>query len=148
MELGRYFSADDFNEYVSELKGFVQKMIDVGIDPTATELFDDIPFVMWYHSSQEFRSLFNTIEETLSILDGEVEDYWDNPFSKSLFTYKKKNGSLYPYVKRWYDWLNYNNEQYEKQFGNYEYLYTIENGIEEQAFDINNEPIQVIKQRS
>ena len=142
MELGRYFSANDINEYLSELRLFAENLKEV-----IGEI--ELPQVSWDTPLAEIKNVFNEIEEIIYSLDGYVPEVlgWENPYSVDApFVFDKKNGAIYPYVKRWYDWLNYNIEEYNKRFGNYEYLYTIENGIEEQAFDINNEPIQVEKE--
>lgn len=142
MELGRYFSANVINEYLAALRLFAEKLKEV-----IGEI--ELPQVSWGTSLAEMKNVFNEIEEAIYSLDGYVPEVlgWENPYSVDTpFVFERKNGSLYPYIKRWYNWLNYNNEEYNKRFGNYEYLYTIENGVEEQAFDINNEPIQVKKE--
>lgn len=145
MELGRYLSADVFNTYINELKAFLSELQTIGdLDGiTVSEVAAALPQVEWSTSPGSIRELFNNMENDLNTIDVETGNLWDNPYSKPAFQYQKKNGSLYPYVKRWFDWLNYNFKKYDEYFGNKYYVYTIENGQPEQLYDLSGEPIQV-----
>ena len=139
MELGRYLTADKLNEFLSEFESFVNNF-----DELQTSII--LPRVSWNTSTNELINVFNEIETEVDAIHYFVIDYWDNPFHSDVYEFKRKNGMLYPYVKRWFDWLNYNIEEYNKRFGNSECLYTIENGVEEQVFDVSNMLIRVKKE--
>ena len=98
--------------------------------------------VPWDMSPFEIKSsVFDKTEKILYDIDSIVD--WVNPYSRELFEYTAKNGMLYPFVKRWFDWYEYNegiiNREYEKQ----QYLFVSEPN--EQVYDINGDLILTLE---
>lgn len=141
MELGRYLTVNDFNGLSLDIGSIIQDLDYAGYNSSEkplVEIYKSLPTVNWYTQPTKIKSeIFDKMEKILYDIDGIVD--WVNPYSRDLFVYADKNGMLYPFVKRWFDWLDYNlgiiNGVYQKQ----QYLFT--NEPNEQVYDINGEPI-------
>lgn len=147
MELGRYLSAANLNEYLQSYRELLLTLKNNGnYDATSIDnIIAEIPVVNWYHSPWDMKNgIFNKIEFLLSCVDSEID--WINPYSKEHFEYAKNNGMLYPYVKRWYDWLKYNHDVVSGIEPMHQYLYCTE--PYEQIYDINGEPIITLEKYS
>ena len=140
MELGRLFSADNFHDWVSLTKYILDELTNAGYD-VPDDVYDTVD--LWLTKDWEsdvallndFRIVEYLIEEISRVLD------WVNPHTQGYYIFKRKNGRLYPYIKRWFDWVNYNKKIVNGEERKTEYLFTIENGQEEQLFDIRGNAI-------
>lgn len=143
MELGRYLSAANLNEFLQSYREFLLTLKNNSCyDSTSIDdMIAEIPVVNWYHLPRTIKTdIFDKIEFLFSYTDAEVD--WINLYSKEQFEYASNNGMLYPHVKRWYDWLNYNLSVVSGQEPKYQYLCCRnENEAFEQLYDINGEPI-------
>lgn len=145
MELGRYLTVNDFNELSSDIGGIIQSLDFADYDSPENpwiEIYKSLPTVNWYTQPTKIKSeIFDKMEKILYDIDSVVD--WVNPYSRDLFVYAAKNGMLYPFVKRWFDWVDYNfgiiGEVYQKQ----QYLFT--NEPNEQVYDINGDPILTLE---
>ena len=154
LELKRTLSAELFSRWVSNAKIIKDTLENKGYGipleaSDVIEFWDTVDWQMFliqakagnesYSQTNGFLGLFNSVEILIDNLDSVCD--WLNPYTKEPYSFKKKNGILYPYVKRWFDWLNYNLDVINGNEPKYQYLYTIENGVEEQLFDINGDSI-------
>ena len=139
MELGGSFLSDEkMNEISSNIRSIISAMRFSGKyntpDLDALYLID----VDYFENPNSFLNLFNHTQSVLEGVDG-ISD-WVNPHSCN-YVFQEKNGALLPYVIRWVDWINFNlsivNNESQKQ----QYVYTVENGENEQLFDINGNKI-------
>lgn len=136
MELGRYLTVKNFNELAQVInERLLDELQDAGYE---VQKIDAIPTVNWYTQPTKIKSeIFDKMEKILYDIDGIVD--WVNPYSRDLFVYAAKNGMLYSFVKRWFDWYEYNdgiiNNKYEKQ----QYLFVSDTN--EQIYDVNGDPI-------
>jgi hypothetical protein len=154
MELGNKLSAEVYNEYANKLYDLGEKIMLAGYD-LSNKVY---PNIFWrdlleYYIIQNItpkypphlikEEIFNPQEKILETLDYTVD--WVNPYSQSSFEFSKSNGALYRYVKRWFDWLEYNEKIVGGEIQKQQHLYSLENGAEEQVFGINGEPILTLE---
>lgn len=154
MELRNRLSADIYNEYANRLYNLGVSIMDAGYILSdkiygmsdwqtllVIYLIKDIDKKYPPHLIKD--DIFNTQEKILETLDYTVD--WINPYSQSGFEFSKNNGALYRYVKRWFDWLGYNEKIVSGEIQKHQHLYSLEDGAEEQLFDINGEPILTLE---
>ena len=141
MELGGSFlSAEKMNEISSSILHIVDKMRKSGTPYDLNEV-DNVVLVQdldAFENPQSFLALFNLTQSKIEKID-EVAD-WINPHS-SNYVFQEKNGALLRYVERWVDWINFNLSIVDGKSQKQQYVYTVENGKNEQLFDINGNKI-------
>ena len=152
MELGYTLSAQNYNDYADRLHGLGKVIMDAGYELKGDGGVDwqnlleqvlvrDISKKHFPHLIKN--EIFNHQEIILEILDDAVD--WVNPYSQKAFVFGKKNGALYPYVKRWFDWLKYNEKIVNGEIQKHKRLLCIEDGVEKQVVDINGNPIMTLE---
>ena len=154
MELGRMLTADIFKDWVSDVKTLKDALGVAGYDvpDDVSNILNFWISVSWddFLISQQsedgtmtvgggFIGVFNTVEYLIESINRICD--WINPHAQEAYVFKKKNGMLYPYVKRWYDWAEYNGKIIAGDERKRQYLYTTESSGLEQLFDINGEPV-------
>ena len=146
MELNHILSIETLNtQFIQGLEAIVQDLIDIGYDAErVSKIAEKIEYFDTFTPPHLFGIMFNTIEREIIKGIEEIED-WVNPFSAEPYIFKKRNGMLYPYVKRWFDWLEYEGKIHTNQEQKRQYLYTKENGAYEQLFDMNEEAILTLE---
>lgn len=136
MELsGLYFTAENMQEIQNVLSTIQNALVSKGYgDPKlSTES------VTWEYLPNKIKTLFNNTELNTQKVDGVVD--WVNPYSK-VFEWKTEQGYIYPFIKRWYDWLNYNNKVIGNEIQKKQYLFD-KNG--ETIYNINGEKILTLE---
>ena len=150
MELKNTLSFQTYNNYADRLHKLGETILDAGYELKDNNewaivldqmLVREISKKYFPHLIKD--KIFNNQEAILEIVDKAVD--WVNPYSQNGFRFSKKNGALYPFVKRWFNWLEYNEKIVNGNFPKQQYLFSIENDVEEQVFDINGEPIMTIE---
>lgn len=141
MELGGSFlSAEKMNEISSSILYIVEKM-RTSVTPYNLTEVDNVVLIEnlnAFENPQSFLTLFNLTQSKIKKID-EVAD-WINPHS-SNYVFEQENGALLRYVRRWVDWINFNLSIVDGNSQKQQYVSTIENGINEQLFDINGNKI-------
>ena len=150
MELGNKLSVQAYNAYAERLWDLGETIMSAGYelkgniqwqDILEQMLLREVPKNYFPHLIKD--NIFNPQEEILETIDDAVD--WINPYSQKGFRFGRKNGALYPYVKRWFDWLSYNEKIINNHIQKHQYLFCVESGKEEQIFDINGEQIITIE---
>ena len=148
MELKQYLSAELLAEW--GLRAYncmtaLMERLDKSAIAEARDFFLQISQIDWKINPADIRGIFNNIEQHLYGIDFEVandfEVSWINPHSKIPHTFAKKNGRLFPYVKRWFDWLDYTSKTINGELPMISTVYTLGETRPEHLFDINNNPI-------
>ena len=136
MELsGLYFTAENMQEIQNALLTIQNALASKGYgDP---ELSTES--VTWEYLPNKIKTLFNNTELNTQKVDGVID--WVNPYSK-IFEWKMEQGYIYPFIKRWYDWLNYNNKVIGNEIQKKQYLFD-KNG--ENIYNINGEKILTLE---
>lgn len=136
MELkGIYFSADDMQEIQSAFLNIQNALIDNGyISPEIS-----IESVDWSYLPNKIRNLFNQQELNTRKIDAIAD--WTNPHSAE-FEWQESQGNIYPFVNRWYKWVNYNLEIISNKIPKMQQLLDINGDI---IYDINNDIIVTIE---
>lgn len=141
MELGRYLTVNDFNSLSGKIGGIIQVLDFSDYDSPENpwiEIYKSLPTVNWYTQPTKIKSeIFDKMEKILYDIDSVVD--WVNPYSRDLFVYVAKNGMLYSFVKRWFDWCEYNESIITNKYEKQQYLFVSEPN--EQVYDIDGEPI-------
>lgn len=154
MELGRFFYAELFKEWVSDVKTIKDTLDGAGynVPDDINDILDFWLTVNWNdflisQTSEDgsmtvgggFIGVFNTVEYLIGSINRICD--WINPHAQELYSFEKKNGMLYPYVKRWFEWAEYNGKIIAGAERKRQYLYTTESAGLEQLFDMNGEPV-------
>lgn len=140
MELGNKLSAQnvcDFNNFVNEI---AEKMIAAEIDDSEFNLSITMDFLPSFNTPpSEIRIGLNILENKIHCLNDAPFD-WVNPYSR-LESLSRLPGAMYNHIKTWYDWANYQYGILTGEIEKEQYLYTIEDGEEQQLFDSEHQPI-------
>ena len=154
MELGRMLTADIFKDWVSDVKALKDALDVAGYDvpDDVSDILDFWLSVSWddFLISQQsedgtmtvgggFIGVFNVVEYLIESINRICD--WVNPNAQQPYSFERKNGMLYPYVKRWFDWAEYNGKILAGAERKRQYLYTTESTGLEQLFDVNGEPV-------
>ena len=133
--LGTYFSAENMQEIQDAFLNVQNALVDKGYasPEISTENVD------WDYLPNKIKSLFNKTEINTQKIDAVID--WVNPYSK-IFEWKTEQGYIYPFIKRWYDWLNYNNKVIGNEIQKKQYLFD-KNG--ETIYNINGEKILTLE---
>lgn len=133
--LGTHFSAENMQEIQNAFLDVQNALVSKGYgDP---ELSTES--VTWEYLPNKIKTLFNNTELNTQKVDGVID--WINPYSK-IFEWKTEQGYIYPFIKRWYDWLNYNNKVIGNEIQKKQYLFD-KNG--ENIYNINGEKILTLE---
>ena len=145
MELGRYLTVNDFNNLSISISGIIQALDNGGYDSgenSFSEINKSLPKVNWYTQPYKIKSeIFDKMEKILYDIDGIID--WVNPYSRELFEYAAKNGMLYSFVQRWFDWYEYNQDIIDGKYQKQQYLFV--NEPNEQVYDKNGDPILTLE---
>ena len=143
MELDRYLAVKDFNALSFDIGGIIQDLDNAGYDSKKlNEIHKSLPQVNWYTQPTKIKSeIFDKMEKILYDIDGIID--WVNPYSRELFEYAAKNGMLYSFVQRWFDWYEYNQDIIDGKYQKQQYLFV--NEPNEQVYDINGDPILTLE---
>ena len=122
------------NEVQSGIAEIKTAMITKGytLGEISTETID------YAYKPMKIKELFNTTELNTQKIDNAAD--WLNPFS-AIFEWQRQNGMLLGPVKRWFDWLEYNQQIVRNKVQKHQYLMTREGDQTEQLCDINGDPI-------
>lgn len=154
LKLGRYFTAENFDEWLDSVANLKNVLVNNGYE-VPSDINDILDFwvtVSWDDfligniappnreaENSGFLGVFNTVEYLIESIDRIYS--WLNPHAQVAHSFKKKNGMLYPYIERWFNWAEYNRKILAKEERMRQYLYTTESSGLEQLFDVNGEPV-------
>ncbi len=154
MGLGQYFTADIFKQWIRDVKRLKDALGRSGfnVPDDINDILDFWVTISWGDfligniappnaSAQNggFIDVFNAVEYLVESINRICD--WINPHAQDPYSFKRKNGMLYPYVKRWFDWVEYNSKIIAGEERKHQYLYTTESKGLEQLFDVNGQPV-------
>ena len=146
MELGNKLSAQNVVELNTLVNDIAKRMIALGFkSQTLPEVLSDGDYEPSatespWHIMIGLNLIVSKMEKIDGLMASEATIGWVNPYSNPQEV-KRSNGVLYPRVKKWYDWANYNAEIVCGVRERESYLFTIEDGKYEPLIDKNGQPI-------
>ncbi len=154
MGLGQFLTAELFDSWLSDVANLKNALMNNGYDvpDDISDILDFWVTINWNDfligniappnaeaQNSGFLGVFNAVEYLIESINRICD--WINPHAQEPYSFEKKNGMLYPYIKRWFDWAEYNVKILAGEERKREYLYTTERTGLEQLFDINGEPV-------
>lgn len=137
MELKRHLTASNLNDFLDNVRNVLFAMRVSGKYSGVDDIAVPEKITPFYYP-KSMLNLFNTIEKNLADTD-KISD-WVNPYL-GQHNFQASDGVLYPYVKRWFDWTDFNLKIVNNEIEKPQYLKTIESESEEQIYDIEGQPI-------
>ena len=126
-----YLTVDLMNDIQNQFLNIQTALINAGyISPDIVT--EDVAFGFL---PTEIKRLFNQQEANTQKIDAVVD--WLNPYS-SVFTWQEKNGYIFNYINRWWNWAEFNQRVINGESQKIQYLTDINNEI---ITDKTNEPI-------
>ena len=96
-----YFSSDNMNEIQQAFLSIQNTLIANGYD--SAEIITET--ITPQYLPNKIKSLFNNQELNTQKID--IIADWVNPYSK-VFEWNTKQGNIFPFINRWYQWVDYN----------------------------------------
>lgn len=130
-----YFSSDNMNEIQQAFLSIQNTLIENGYVSAEIVTEDITP----QYLPNKIKLLFNNQELNTQKIDAIAD--WINPYSK-IFEWNAKQGNIFPFINRWYQWVDYNQKIINNETRKRQWLLDIDG---EKIYNIDSEEIITIE---